>query len=82
MNEYDKLAKDKMYELAEKRGLIPQLIILCVDARKEAGKIGGRELSWSIHGLLNSLGEKIEEEMKIKYPVLCEDKKNELKIID
>lgn len=82
MNDYGKLAKDKMYELAEKRGLIPQLIILCADARKEAGKIGGKELEWSIRGLLDSLGEKIEEEMKIEYPVLCEDKKEDFKIID
>ena len=66
-------ARETMYRLAKERGLLPQIIMLCADARKEGGKIGSEE--WTIHGLLQYLGFEIVEKHKIKCPVLNDDSK-------
>lgn len=68
----DKNAGETMYRLAKERGLMPQIIMLCADARKEGGKIGSED--WTVRGLLEHLGIEIGEKDEIECPVLKDDK--------
>ncbi len=65
-------ARKTMYRLAKERGLLPQIIMLCADARKAGGKIGSKD--WTIQGLLEHLGREIVDEDGIECPVLNDDK--------
>ena len=76
MNEIDlkneQRARKVMYKLAKERGLLPQIIMLCVDARKNCNKIGTKD--WTVNGLLSYLGKEIEEKKGVRLPYLSEDK--------
>ena len=75
MNEIDlkdeQRARKVMYKLAKERGLLPQIIILCADARKDGNKIGTED--WTVNGLLSYLGKEIEEKEGIRFPYISED---------
>lgn len=66
-------ARKIMYELAKERGLLPQLIILCADARKKGKKIGKIPKEWTVNGLLGYLGREIEEKEEVRCPIVTED---------
>lgn len=70
-SEDEQKAREVMYELAKKRGLLPQIIQLCVDARYVGGKIGTKH--WTVNGLLSYLGKEIEEKEEVRLPYLSED---------
>lgn len=74
MENEDIRARKIMYKLAKERGLIPQLIMLCADARKEGKKIGELPKEWTVNGLLLYLGREIEETEGVRFPILSEDK--------
>lgn len=73
MENEDIRARKLMYKLAKERGLLPQLIMLCADARKEGKKVSEIPLEWTVNGLLRYLGREIEEIDGVRYPILSED---------
>ncbi len=73
MENEDIRARKLMYNLAEERGLLPQIIMLCADARKKGDKIGSTD--WTVNGLLRFLGLEIEDKDGVRCPFLCEDNK-------
>lgn len=50
MENEDIRARKIMYKLAKERGLLPQLIMLCADARKEGKKVGEVPIEWTVMG--------------------------------